>query len=323
VKDNSAETGHSDTKLTTKPLHTLNARDHVMLEVMRDYFKLNATQVHHQIQGLRTLAEEALAKKGINYDALRTALVPSQDRREVALIFDTIHIEAAWYGNDVMQRVVPLFDRKSSHSVLEGDYLDHPGQADELYEAFFEAVEPRRNIEYQHPTQFYIVYINNLTDAMITRFDEGLRDYPAYAGIADMTYTSRFKVYLSTMLVDSFLKHGSIILQGHEPDRAPEEDENMKGYPFEENGYQCRSISDDLMGVLLSYKIERPVFRGFEGDTEFALNAISLTPMALDDFAIEVAEAKLAYLKSEKSGSITRAGLGSKPNQSIDMVDIA
>ena len=42
---------------------------------------------------------------------------------------------------------------------------------------------------------------------------------------------------------------------------------------------------------------------------EFALNAVSLTPMALDEFKIEVADAKINYLKSQKAGSIERAGL--------------
>lgn len=205
--------------------------------------------------------------------------------------------------------MIPLFKKESSHSVLAGDYLDRPGQEDRLFGAFEQAVELRRNIEFRHPTQFYIVYINNLTDAMITHFDDGLRDYRGYVGIADTTYVSAFKIYLSTMLVNAFIKHGNIILQGHEPDRDPDEDVNMMSYPFEENDYICRSISADLMGVLLSYKIERPVFPGFEVDTEFALNAMGLTPTALDEFEIDVAAAKLEYLKREKYGSIKRAGL--------------
>ncbi|GAB0119073.1 hypothetical protein Acid7E03_31450 [Acidisoma sp. 7E03] len=180
---------------------------------------------------------------------------------------------------------------------------------DQLFDAFEEAVELRRNVEFKHPTQFFIVYINNLTDAMVERFDRSLQNYEAYVGLAEMTYISRFKIYLSTMLVNSFVKHGKIILQGHEPDRDNTEDINMIGYPFEENGFKCRSLSDDLMGVLLSYKIERPVFSGFESDTHFALNAVSMAPLPLDDFEIQVDDAKLEYLKTMKAGSMSRAGL--------------
>jgi hypothetical protein len=280
-----------------------------MLEVMRDYFSLTPEHMFHQIQGMRHSAEEVLKNKGINYDLLKPALVPSQTRREIALVFDTMSIDVSWYGLEVMSHVIPLFERESTFSVLVGDYLTQPGQEEQLFYAFEKAVVPRRDITFRHPTQFFVVYINHLTDAMVKRFDEGLREYHAYVGLADMTYTSAFKIYLSTMLINSFLKHRNIVIQGHEPDRDPDEDVNMCGYPFEENGYLCRSISDDLMGVLLSYKIERPVFPGFEVDTEFALNAVSVTPMPLEDFEIEVAAAKLKYLKTHKAGSIKRAGL--------------
>lgn len=292
-----------------KSLHTLNARGNIMLEVMRDHFDLDPKHMFHLIQGMRHDVEVALSKKGISYNKLKSALVPAQDRREIALVFDTRAIESSWYGREVMEHVIPLFKKEGSHSVLVGDYLDRPGQDDQLFGAFEQAVELRRNIEFHHPTQFFIIYINNLTDTMITHFDNGLRDYKGYAGIADTTYASAFKIYLSTMLVNTFIKHQNIILQGHEPDRDPEENLNMEGYPFEENGYICRSISDDLMGVLLSYKIERPVFPGFEVDTEFALNAVGLTPAALEEFEVDVAAAKLEYLKREKYGSIQRAGL--------------
>lgn len=280
-----------------------------MLEVMRDYFELNPVRMFELIQSLRRDIEDELRKKKVRYDELKSALVPAQDRREIALVFDTTAITSSWYGFNIMERVIPLFNSESNHSVLVGDYLDRQGQAEQLYTAFERSVKPRRNIVYQHPTQFFVVYINNLTDKMVRQFDDGLQDYPAYAGIADTTYSSAFKIYLSTMLVNSFLKHGNIILQGHESDRRSDEDINMSGYPFEKNGFTCRSVNGDLMGILLSYKIERPVFPGFEVDTEFGLNAVSKTPMNLDEFGIEVAEAKLNYLKSAKSGSMQRAGM--------------
>lgn len=280
-----------------------------MLEVMRDYFELNPAHMQREIQGMRRQIEGALSKKGISYDKLRSALVPDRKRREIALVFDTFAIKSDWYGQDVFERVIPLLDKMGNHSILVGDYLDRPGHEHALFAAFEQSVRLRHSVEFRHPTQFYIVYLNNLTDAMFRRLDEGLANYKAYVGFADMTYASAFKFYLSTMLVNLGIKHGSIFIQGHEPDRPDGEDVNMCGYPFEEAGFVCRSVNSDLEGVLLSYKIERPVFPGFEVDTEFALNAISLLPLPLDNFEIEVEEAKLAYLKSAKEGSVTRAGL--------------
>lgn len=293
----------------TQPIHTLNARGNVMLEVMRDYFKLKPHHMQREILGMRKMLVESLSKKGVDYAKLKSALVPDRKRREIALVFDTLSIESSWYGLEVFQHVIPLLDKKSNHSILVGDYLDRPGQADQIFSAFEEAVRLRRSIEFRHPTQFYIVYLNNLTDAMIHHFDEGLAAYEAYVGYADTTHASMFKYYLSTMLTNLGVKHGAVVIQGHEPDRDEVEDVNMSGYPFEESGFTCRSVSSDLEGVLLTYKIERPVLQGFEVDTEFALNAISLSPAALDEFRVEVEEAKLAYIKANKSGSVERAGL--------------
>lgn len=56
--------------------------------------------------------------------------------------------------------------------------------------------------------------------------------------------------------------------------------------------------------------LERQVFEGFETDTEFALNTISPTPLPLKDFEVEVVEAKLAYIKSQKGGSSRNHGYG-------------
>ena len=292
-----------------KSLHTLNARNNVMLEVMRDYFNLGPRQMFRVIQEMRYSVEEVLGKKGIKYDNLRSALVPAQDRREIALVFDTTAIDADLYGLEVMKQVIPLFDENGNHSVLLGNCLEPSSYKEELVEAFRQAVELRCGVHFQHPTQFFIVYINNLTKHMVECFDNNLSQYCGYAGLVDMTYGSMFKFYLSTILANSFIKHGKIILQGHEPDRDAKDDVNMSGYPFEESGYACRSISNDLMGVLLSYKIERPVYQGFEVDTEFALNAVVDAPVNISEFEFEVKEKKLEYIIKRKLGPRKRANL--------------
>ncbi|RTL70601.1 MAG: hypothetical protein EKK41_12205 [Hyphomicrobiales bacterium] len=229
-------------------------------------------------------------------------------------MFDSKTISSGWYGYEIFKRLIPLFDRKSNHSVLAGDYLGDNENQSMLFTAMNDSVTLRRDVDFEHSTQFFIVYINNLTEAMIRRFDEGLTGYKAYVGYADTTYSSVFKFLISTMLVNVCVKHGNIIIQGHEDDRNLDKDVNMSGYPFEENGYVCRSIPSYLEGTLLSYKIERPVIEGFEEDLEFSLNAISASPLPFTDFEVRVEEAKLAYLKNEKAGSMARAGLENVSN---------
>lgn len=293
----------------TKPIYTLNARGNIFLEVVRDQFKLPPELMVRQIQGLRQLVVDALALKGLKYEDLKTALIPDRKRREIALIFDTLAIKSDWYGRSVFERLIPLFDKRSNHSVLVTDYSDRGAGQQVMYDAMTEAVEFRRDVDWKHSSQFYIVYINNLTPAMIQRFDEGLRGWKGYVGIADTTYASVFKFLISMMAVNVFVKVGRVILQGHEDDVPNDEDCNMCGYPFEKSGYTCRSIQSILKGTMLSYKIERPVMEGFEVDTEMSLNAVSTTPLPLRDFTVEVEEAKIGYLSSEKAGSLEKAGL--------------
>ena len=293
----------------TKPIYTLNARGNIFLEVTRDHFKLRPEQMLREIQGLRQMVTEALAVKGLNYEDLKSALVPDQKRREIALVFDTKAIDSNSYGYKVAERLLPLFDKKGKHSVLVTDYSDDGAGQEVMYQAMIEAVKLARDLNWEHSSLFYVVYINNLTPTMIERFDGGLRGWPAYVGYADTTYASDFKLLISMMAVNVFMKIGTVILQGHEDDVPNTEDSNMCGYPFEEHGYTCRSIQSILKGTMLSYKIERPVLPGFEVDTEMALNAVSETPLPLNEFDVEVKEARLAYLRSEKRGSLDRAGL--------------
>lgn len=106
--------------MEVRPIHTLNARGNVLLEVTRDYFKISTAAMFREIQRLRQETEEALALKGIRYADLKTALVPDRQRKEMALVFDRNAIEKSWYGLEVFRRLIPLFDRNSNHSVLVG-----------------------------------------------------------------------------------------------------------------------------------------------------------------------------------------------------------
>jgi hypothetical protein len=201
-----------------------------------------------------------------------------------------------------------------------GDYIGN-GHEDLLFEMLSESLIPARDIIYKHSSQFYIVYINNLTERMVGSFTAGLSIFPYYAGYVDTTFSSRFKTCLSTILVNAYIKHRKVIIFGHEEDRDDADDVNMLGYPFEDFGYTIRSIRDDLKGVLLSYKIERPVFRGFEADTEFSLNSVTPTPLPLTEFQVQIDESKFGYLTREKTETLRRIGLlGGNPSQLQRMI---
>src|SRR5450759_4575498 len=102
----------------SQPIFTLNARGNIMLEVMRDYFKLNSDVMHREIQGMHMETQRVLATKGIPYAQLKAALVPAADRNEAGFIFDSQQVESNSYGAEVAKAILPLLDRRTTQSVL-------------------------------------------------------------------------------------------------------------------------------------------------------------------------------------------------------------
>lgn len=290
-------------------IHTIDARGNIMLETMRDYFGLSSEVMFREIQAMVSATIDILNSKGIKYQDLRTALVPRADRFEAGFVFDSQDIESIWYGLEVMKQLLPLLGLKSNHSVKCGDLIGKDQKL--IFSVLQESLVLAKDLEFVHGSALHCVYINNLTQAGLERIHKSLSGFKPYIGFIPGTFSSRARVYLSTILANSFLKHGKKVIMGHEDDRPNEEDVNMAGYPFEDYGFQIYSLQSMYFDVLLSYKIERPVFEGFESDTEMSLNSISDQIFPIDGFEIEIEDAKHEYLKSAKCGKLEKAGIKS------------
>ncbi|MCK5472983.1 MAG: hypothetical protein KAI59_03050, partial [Planctomycetes bacterium] len=166
-----------------------------------------------------------------------------------------------------------------------------------------------RSFKFVHGSLLYCVYVNNLSCKLLERLHAELANFRPYVGFIPANYSSRAKIYLSTILVNSFLKHGNHVIMGHEDDRPNTENVNIVGLPFEEFGYQISSLQSIYFDLFLSYKIERPVYSGFEVDTEMSLNAITDQIIPLEGCSILVEDAKHKYLLSEKGGKLCKAGI--------------
>lgn len=276
-------------------IHTIDARDNIMLEVMRSYFGVPPARMHREIRALVAETVGLLAAKDIDYAKLNKALVPQPNRREIALVFDTINMTESWRALPIHSRLLPALHRKSSRSILHGNYIGK--NQDAMYERLLNALQAVREVEYRHGTQFYIVYINNLTDLMVEALVGAFNGFHPYVGYADMTFWSPLKTHLSFTIGTSYIQHGNFIICPHEDDALPEQNWNLPGFPFEEFGYRLRSIAGDPFGVLLSYKIERPIYEGFEEDAEFSLNALHSNPLTLAELDIHVTSERFEYLR--------------------------
>jgi hypothetical protein len=293
-------------------IHTLEARNNMLLEVTQQHFKLSDPQVFQMIQGVLQPTVDILASKGIVYEKLRSVLVPSRDRHDRALVFNYNNFDTGLYGQDVVHRLMPMLRRDSSHSLLFGDWLN--GEPSDMAFGKWLAGSPGAvgsvNLDLAHErcSPYYFAYLNNLTNADAARLDQGFRSHPAYVGSLDMDFDSPVKTYLSTCLIRDFIKHRKVIIKGHEDDRDPAEDHNLSPFDFDQFGLTVRSLPSVHYGVLLSYKIER-LHQPEDGDRRFSLNALTPAPRLFDDFKVQVDEAKWKYLQEEKGGSLKRAGM--------------
>jgi len=291
----------------TLPIWTLEARDSVMLQVVTAQFNLTPAQVREEIKRAHEVTVEAIAAKGISYRELRGALTPQRDRLERAFLFDTARIDEGWYGLAVAEALIPLLPRQLSCSIQLGDLIIK--DQDLGFDLLRRYAVAHRDLELGNTNQIYCIYLNNLTPTMVESITAGLQKYEGFFAHVDTSTASQMKDWLSITLVDGYLKHREVVLNGHEDDVPDEEDRNMKGWPWNENGYACRSIRDMYFHLLLGYKIERRVLPEAEGDTHFALTAISGRPLPLTDLSVEVEEAKGKYLRESHPSGLARAGL--------------
>ncbi|MGG8496598.1 hypothetical protein ACQY1Q_09290 [Tenacibaculum sp. TC6] len=293
--------------MNDRTIYTINARGNMFLEVTKEYFSLDDEVMHSEINGMFNELIKILNSKGINYKSLKSCLTPKYDRKEIGLIFDSSKIESNWYGYEVFEKLIPLFNKDSSHSILCGDYIGDNELQNELFFRFYSQIKQTNEFKYQHSTQFFIVYINNLSENMFNKLISDLTDYQPFIGFFDLTNQSFMKSYLSTILANSFIKNNRTIILEHEDDRDNSENVNLISYPFEKSGYEVKSLQGIYYGVFLSYKIEREVFEGFESDTDFSLNSIS--PIVSKIKEIEIEENKFEYLKTVKKGKLKKANL--------------
>ena len=271
-----------------------------------------------EIQRLHVEVVRALAAKNIEYAGLRSALVPAMDRHEATFVFDSRLAGSNLYGRDVFNHLLPLLDARTTQSILVGDLTGDDQRL--MFEILRESMVLARSFTFKHATLLYGVYINNLTEAALTRLHHGLGAFDAYLGFIPTTFLSRAKIYASTSMASFLLKKGTTLIMGHEDDRPNSENINITLYDLEQCGYKVASLQSMYFSLFLAYKIERPVFKWDDADIEISLNAISGDVRPLDEFTVLLDEAKHGYLLNEKLGKLQKAGLAKTDRIQIESI---
>ncbi|MEL7647295.1 MAG: hypothetical protein AAGU76_04340 [Sedimentibacter sp.] len=289
-------------------IFTLDARGNVLLPVMVSTLNLNNEQCTKVVLGEFTELKKKLQVKGIEYSKLKSALTPvHKDKKEAAFIFDSSLIENCWYGNVVFKSLLPALNKESTYSILCGDIIADRIPLDISKEIIFENLVQFHSTVFKHPIQYYVIYINNLSDAQLEAIIEALSSQVFFVGYVDMTFSSRLKTILAYSLVHLGIKYQDTMILQHEADREDDENINNCGYDFENYGFSVISINDMYFGLFLSYKIEA-LFADPE-DLKYSMNAIYSNVTSAFELPVSVVEKKLLYLKEKKAAIMEKLGL--------------
>jgi len=281
-------------------IFTLDTRGNIQLEVMQSYFNLSADIMYNEINLMLDDLKIILKSKGVKYEDLKSALIPVHgDKQELILVFDSSKIDNSFYGGAIFEKLIPLLCKESSYSVLLGDLISQSLNQKIMYDILFENLEVINNSEYYHSSQYFCVYINNLSQHRIKVITRGLESQNYFVGYITSTYSNKLKILLAYTLAHSSVISKGKVIQGHEPDRDNSENINMSGYPYEEHGFDIISISSDLFELFLSYKIEA-ISDG--KDNSFSFNAIMPVFTDVLDFQFIIGDGKWGYLSNKEQG---------------------
>ena len=171
-------------------IYTINTATNVMFPVIKSAFMLSDEEVYRMINNEHSKLLGKLKKKGVKYSELKRALVPNQEKEknELCLVFDTMLIQDDFYGNEVFDKLLPLMDKESTYSILIGDYIDILRGGDDSQDILFqnleESIELVNETVYRYSAQYFIVYINSVTDGQLASIIGGLNEYKAFTGYA-------------------------------------------------------------------------------------------------------------------------------------------
>lgn len=290
-------------------IYTLNTRSNVQLEVVRDLFDMDSQDMFCLINKECDEMVSILESKGILYEKLRGVLTPphKSNRKEFVFCFDSEKVKSSWYGNVIMKEILPLINKQRNHAILQGDFCVPIEYNEVAFYCLKETLILSDELTSGYCGQYFLVYINNLTQEEIDILLKGLVLFKGFVGYADMTYSNSLKDIIAYYLGQSCLQLKQKMLLFHEDDRSNEEDVNLIGYPYKEYGFEYQSIQEYYYSFFLEYKIESR--RVDKSDLLFSLNAISNRPEPFDDYEILVDSSKFEYIKKKNVSSIEASGI--------------
>lgn len=292
----------------SKPgFHTINARGSSLFRyIFEDFANGDAERyreaMHQEALQIRSL----LSSAGLDYDALKSALSPSEHGRQVVFFYSWSQYPEGNYAVDFASHYLPTLRRKIQTSVLHGDLLEGPPT---------EALEKQLVRADHEPTDWttqYAVYFSNLNDGDVERIHTALLPVTRYTGYIDVTFAGPVRDYLGTCLASQWLVSDRTLILDHGGDDPLIGEENPMGYDFSDKSFKVVSLIGEYYTGFFHYKIEAETHAGSVEDRILTVAAVTGVVHDVAGGNIHVPEKKLReYLLREPSklALMTRLGL--------------
>ncbi len=171
--------------MSENTIFTLNARDNCLLDLLHK--NIDYAEINRELSRVFLDLKKVLKKKNIKYTALKYALTPSREKREVLLVFDRQKINSPGYGQEVWNYLFPILNFDSVNSFMCGDYIDVIKNQNLLTRMLFDELKIKTYKGYKVSYQFYLVYINNINQSAFNNLEKELNKFLPFVGLIDIS----------------------------------------------------------------------------------------------------------------------------------------
>ena len=322
MSDNDAIPQSAANSLDDEPfvIHSINGYTNIMIEVMAKTLKLSDQDVQKLLRHMHREVVSALAFKGVDYADLSTALTPRGNKHEIAFIFDSSRSESGFYGGEFSKVWLTALTKARGPrrtAICEGDVIGLPAEI--LWDVLDRQLkrEPDTEVPWLSPEQYFVVYFTNVSKSQISELDRYMRTgSEAYLGYVDCSGWTPLKSALPLPQV-ALLVDGKALTEEDDDGNA-----NLRGYAFEDFGYEVVGVDSDLYGTLLDFRLDMGVPRWGSTDSSIALGLLSGTMRDIASMELTIHDSRFDYLRSEEpnyghGASIRKAGLGDLDRESL------
>lgn len=300
--------------------HSLDARESALLPWLYSTVADRDPKVFQRLMQREAASiRQLLQTRGVRYEALKSALRPTDRGRQVVFLYDWWEDPSANYAVAFGAAYLPQLRSGLRSSLLHGDLLSlgtHQVPTDDLQRKFV----PRRHgsatdlslLSNPNWSTLYAVYFNNLTSNDIAALHNSLSEVPRYRGYVDVSFSGPIRDYVASTLAHEMVICDRRVILSHGSDDPVISDEDPMMFGLKKYGYDVVSLIGEYFHAFMSYKVEITGTPGAELDRLLNLAALTGRIIDVENVPIVVPPDKLSkYLlvKEDKLRLMTSVGL--------------